>query len=90
MQASANKLLRVGNPAELNRVQGDSGAFLSKTRIGVESRNKSNLMKSLQNAVSYVQMQEAGIKSSNKHISGCLNWLCWLPIRFLRIVPVLN
>lgn len=62
MQASANKLLRVGNPAELNRVQGDSGAFLSKTRIGVESRNKSNLMKSLQNAVSYVQMQEAGIK----------------------------
>ena len=37
-------------------------AFLSRTRMGVETRNKSTLARSMQNAVSYVQTQEAGMR----------------------------
>jgi flagellin-like hook-associated protein FlgL len=36
------------------------------SRLGSENRTKSALSKSMQNAVSYIQMQEAGLKKAHK------------------------
>ena len=62
MENSTRKMIFAGNSEESARLGGDAGAFLSRTRMGVETRNKSTLARSMQNAVSYVQTQEAGMR----------------------------
>ena len=62
MQTSTRKMLFAGNAQEIARLNGDAGTFLSRTRIGAETRNKSTLARSMQNAVSYAQTQEAGMR----------------------------
>ena len=62
MENSTRKMIFAGNAEESARLGGDAGAFLSRTRMGVETRNKSTLARSMQNAVSYVQTQEAGMR----------------------------
>ena len=62
MENSTRKMIFAGNAEESARLGGDAGAFLSRTRMGVETRNKSTLARSKQNAVSYVQTQEAGMR----------------------------
>ena len=62
MENSTRKMIFAGNAEESARLGGDAGAFLSRTRIGAETRNKSTLARSMQNAVSYAQTQEAGMR----------------------------
>jgi len=62
MQTSTRKMLFAGNAQEIARLNGDAGTFLSRTRIGAETRSKSTLSRSMQNAVSYAQTQEAGMR----------------------------
>lgn len=62
MENSTRKMIFAGNAEESARLGGDAGAFLSRTRMGAETRNKSTLARSMQNAVSYAQTQEAGMR----------------------------
>ena len=64
MENSTRKMIFAGNAEESARLGGDAGAFLSRTRMGVETRNKSTLARSMQNAVSYVQTQEALLRKA--------------------------
>lgn len=66
LQNSVGRLLNSGNAAESFRGRGDGGGLSMVSRMGAENRSKSNLAKSMQNAVSYIQMQEAGLKKLNK------------------------
>ena len=63
---SVGRLVNAGNAAESLRAQGDEGGLSIVSRLGSENRTKSALSKSMQNAVSYIQMQEAGLKKAHK------------------------
>jgi len=60
------RLVNAGNATESLRAQGDEGGLSMVSRLGSENRTKSALSKSMQNAVSYIQMQEAGLKKAHK------------------------
>ena len=62
---SVGRLVNAGNAAESLRAQGDEGGLSMVSRLGSENRTKSALSKSMQNAVSYIQMQEAGLKKAH-------------------------
>jgi flagellin-like hook-associated protein FlgL len=66
LQNAVGRLLNSGNATESMRGMGDGGGLSMVSRVGAENRSKSNLAKSMQNAVSYIQMQEAGLKKLNK------------------------
>ena len=66
LQNSVGRLLNSGNAAESLRGMGDGGGLSMVSRMGAENRSKINLASSMQNAVSYIQMQEAGLKNLNK------------------------
>ena len=63
---SVDRLVNAGNATESLRAQGDQGGLSMVSRLGSENRTKSALSKSMQNAVSYIQMQEAGLKEAHK------------------------
>ena len=63
---SVGRLVNAGNATESLRAQGDEGGLSMVSRLGSENRTKSALSKSMQNAVSYIQMQEAGLKKAHK------------------------
>ena len=51
LQSSVGRLLNSGNAAESLREMGDGGGLSMVSRMGAENRSKSNLAKSMQNAV---------------------------------------
>ena len=63
---SVDRLVNAGNATESLRAQGDQGGLSMVSRLGSENRTKSALSKSMQNAVSYIQMQEAGLKKAHQ------------------------
>ena len=63
---SVGRLVNAGNATESLRAQGDVGGLSMVSRLGSDNRTKSALSKSMQNAFSYIQMQEAGLKKLNK------------------------
>lgn len=63
---SVDRLVNAGNATESLRAQGDVGGLSMVSRLGSDNRTKSALSKSMQNAFSYIQMQEAGLKKLNK------------------------
>jgi flagellin-like hook-associated protein FlgL len=66
VQNSAGRLLNSGNAAESLRGMGDGGGLSMVSRMGAENRSKTKLASSMQNAVSYIQMQEAGLKKAQQ------------------------
>ncbi len=64
VQNSVGRLLSSGNAAESLRGLGDSGGLSMVSRLGAENRSKAKLAKSMQNAVTYIQMQEAGLRKA--------------------------
>ena len=66
VQNSVGRLVNAGNATESLRAQGDVGGLSMVSRLGSDNRTKSALSKSMQNAFSYIQMQEAGLKKLNK------------------------
>ena len=66
LQNSVGRLLHSGNAAESLRGMGDGGGLSMVSRMGAENRSKSNLAKSMQNAVSYIQTQEATLRKAHQ------------------------
>ena len=66
VQNSVGRLLNSGNPLENLSEKGDAGGISMVSRLNAENRSKSNLASSMQNAVSYIQMQEAGLKKAHQ------------------------
>ncbi|MDG1325856.1 MAG: hypothetical protein P8P49_08820, partial [Opitutales bacterium] len=66
VQNSAGRLLNSGNATESLRGQGDGGGLSMVSRLSAENRSKNNLAKSMQNAVSYIQTQEASLRKAHK------------------------
>lgn len=66
VQDSTGRLLNSGNAAESLLKQGDGGGLSMVSRMGAENRSKSTLANSMQNAVSYIQMQDAGLKKAHQ------------------------
>ena len=66
VQNSVGRLLNSGNAAESLRGMGDGGGLSMVSRMGAENRSKSNLAKSMQNAVSFIQTQEASLRKAHK------------------------
>ena len=66
VQDSAGRLLNSGNATESLRGQGDGGGLSMVSRLSAENRSKTKLASSMQNAVSYIQMQEAGLKKAHQ------------------------
>ena len=66
VQNSVGRLLNSGNAAESLREMGDGGGLSMVSRMGAENRSKSNLAKSMQNAVSFIQTQEASLRKAHK------------------------
>ena len=66
VQNSAVRLLNSGNATESLRGQGDGGGLSMVSRLSSENRSKTKLASSMQNAVSYIQMQEAGLKKAHQ------------------------
>ena len=66
VQNSASRLMNSGNATESMRESGDGGGLSMASRLRAENRTKSKLASSMQNAVSYIQMQEAGLKKLNE------------------------
>ena len=66
LQNSVGRLLNSGNAAESLRGMGDGGGLSMVSRMGAENRSKSNLAKSMQNAVSYIQTQEATLRKAHE------------------------
>ena len=64
VQNSVGRLLNSGNASKSLLSQGDTGGLSMVSRLGAENRSKSQLAKSMQNAVTYIQMQEAGLKKA--------------------------
>ena len=60
IEHSTRRLMNSGSAAESMRESGDGGGLSMASRLGAENRTKSKLASSMQNAVSYIQMQEAG------------------------------
>ncbi|MBT5715803.1 MAG: flagellin [Opitutae bacterium] len=66
VQDSVGRLLNSGNAVESLRGQGDSGGLSMVSRLGAENRTKTQLAQSMQNAVTYIHMQEAGLKKAHQ------------------------
>jgi flagellin len=66
VQNSAGRLLNSGNATESLRGQSDGGGLSMVSRLSAENRSKTKLASSMQNAVSYIQMQEAGLKKAHQ------------------------
>ena len=66
VQNSVSRLLNSGNAIESLRGQGDAGGLTMASRMGAENRSKTKLANSMQNAVSYIQMQEAGLRKAHQ------------------------
>ena len=66
VQNSAGRLLNSGNATESLRGQSDCGGLSMVSRLSAENRSKTKLASSMQNAVSYIQMQEAGLKKAHQ------------------------
>lgn len=66
LQNSVGRLLNSGNATESLLGRGDGGGLSMVSRMGAENRSKSNLAKSMQNAVSYIQTQEATLRKAHQ------------------------
>ena len=66
VQNSVGRLLNSGNATESLRGQSDGGGLSMVSRLSAENRSKTKLASSMQNAVSYIQMQEAGLKKAHQ------------------------
>ena len=66
IEHSTRRLMNSGDAAESMRESGDGGGLTMASRLGAENRTKSKLASSMQNAVSYIQMQEAGLKKAHQ------------------------
>ena len=64
VQNAVGRLLNSGNASKSLLDGGDSGGLSMVSRLGAENRSKSQLAKSMQNAVTYIQMQEAGLRKA--------------------------
>ncbi len=64
VQNSVGRLLNSGNASESLLASGDTGGLSMVSRLGAENRSKAQLAKSMQNAVTYIQMQEAGLRKA--------------------------
>ena len=64
VQNAVGRLLNSGNASKSLLDGGDTGGLSMVSRLGAENRSKSQLAKSMQNAVTYVQMQEAGLRKA--------------------------
>ena len=64
VQNAVGRLLNSGNASKSLLGGGDTGGLSMVSRLGAENRSKSQLAKSMQNAVTYVQMQEAGLRKA--------------------------
>jgi len=66
VQNPVGRLLNSGNATESLRGQSDGGGLSMVSRLSAENRSKTKLASSMQNAVSYIQMQEAGLKKAHQ------------------------
>ena len=66
LQKSVGRLLNSGNVSEGLKGQGDNGGMSMAARLGAENRSKTKLAISMQNAVSYIQIQEAGLRKAHQ------------------------
>ena len=64
VQNAVGRLLNSGNASKSLLGGGDTGGLSMVSRLGAENRSKSQLAKSMQNAVTYIQMQEAGLRKA--------------------------
>ena len=64
VQNAVGRLLNSGNASKSLLDGGDTGGLSMVSRLGAENRSKSKLAKSMQNAVTYIQMQEAGLRKA--------------------------
>ena len=64
VQNAVGRLLNSGNASKSLLDGGDTGGLSMVSRLGAENRSKSQLAKSMQNAVTYIQMQEAGLRKA--------------------------
>ena len=64
VQNAVGRLLNSGNASKSLLDGGDTGGLSMVSRLGAENRSKSQLAKSMQNVVTYIQMQEAGLRKA--------------------------
>ena len=57
---------KAGDSLEATRERGDSGQFSYATRLGGNTRHRHTHLKNLQNATTYVQMQQAGLEKASQ------------------------
>ena len=66
LQNSVGRLLNSGKQLATLTDEGEGGGITMVSRLKSENLSKSNLASSMQNAVTYIQMQEAGLKKAHQ------------------------